>query len=126
MPYDRFLIAPFKTGLETDLKPWMIVDDAFTQLNNVYCFRGRVRKRFGSEYTGTGTGTTQQLQSRLAIKIGTIDPVTGILAGNVPGGIYKVGQMFSVENTIFTVYNPAAGVNQMLRTDGSMEAATFN
>jgi hypothetical protein len=52
--FDRFMIAPFNVGLETDLKPWMIPDEAFAELNNAYIFRGRVRKRFGSALMGNG------------------------------------------------------------------------
>lgn len=50
MPYEKFLIAPADHGLQTDLQPWRIMDDAFASLNNAYVWRGRVRKRFGSEY----------------------------------------------------------------------------
>jgi hypothetical protein len=34
--------------LELDIKPFMIPDNAFAQLDNAYVFRGKVRKRFGS------------------------------------------------------------------------------
>jgi hypothetical protein len=104
MPYDRFLIAPFQTGLETDLRPFLIPEDAFAQLNNAYVFRGRVRKRFGSYLMGVGALTTQtaQLLSRLRIQVATTD-VTGDAAGTVPGSIFKVGQAFSIGTEIFTV-----------------------
>ena len=29
MAYDRFLIAPINTGLQTDLRPFLIPEDAF-------------------------------------------------------------------------------------------------
>ena len=72
MPMDRFLIAPMNSGLQTNLAPWLIPDEAFAQLNNAYCFRGRIRKRFGSMYMGVATGDEPQaLSSRLAVSIGT-------------------------------------------------------
>lgn len=40
MAFDRFLIAPMQSGLQTNLRPWLIQDDAFSQLNNAYLFRG--------------------------------------------------------------------------------------
>ena len=45
---DRFFIAPYdqNSGLQTNVKPWLIPDEAFSELNNAYVFRGRVRKRF--------------------------------------------------------------------------------
>jgi hypothetical protein len=130
--FDRFMIAPFNIGLETDLKPWMIPDEAFAELNNAYVFRGRVRKRFGSTLMGTGwpTEDVAHLYSRFRIAlaggagIGITDG-TGVAAGTVPGAIFKVGQSFSIGTVIFTVVTAGAGV-QMLRTDGSIEAATFD
>jgi len=128
MPMDRFLIAPFETGLQTDLKPWLIPDDAFAQLRNAYVFRGRVRKRFGSTYTGSGTSFVQQmLGSRLGVYLGTTDG-TGALSGTIPGippAITTPGQAFSVGTTLFTVYQLGTpGV--MLRDDGRSGTSTFN
>ena len=102
---DRFLIAPYsnESGLDTSVKPWLIPDQAFSQLNNAYVFRGRVRKRFGSIYMGT-----DQRTSRLRVNVGlTPGPV------NIPNtGLVKIaiGQMFSVGTTLFYVYQLGAGV----------------
>lgn len=130
--FDRFMIAPFNAGLETDLKPWLIPDEAFAELNNAYIFRGRVRKRFGSALMGIGypNEAVAHLYSRFRIAltggagVGITDGA-GVAAGTVPGAVFKVGQSFSVGGIIFTVAVAGAGV-QMLRTDGSVEAATFN
>ena len=124
---DRFFIAPYddNSGLQTNLKPWLIPDEAFSELNNAYVFRGRVRKRFGSRWIGD-----DPLVSRLRVSLGTI--TGGTLAGNVrtiladAGMPTAVGQSFSVGDVVFTVYNPAIGVQQMLRTDSSVSAATYN
>ena len=130
--FDRFLIAPSNTGLQTDLKPWLIPDDAFTQLQNAYVWRGRVKKRFGSRFMGTGWATLQeqQLYSRLNLQVGTT--TAGASSGTVPGVVFKIGQQFSVLGVvaavnvqfIFTVYQlgaPAA----MLSTN-SAASGTFN
>lgn len=130
---DRFLIAPINTGLQTDLKPWLTPEDSFQQLNNAYVFRGRVRKRFGSYYTGSGwpSAAVASLYSRLRVAltggagVGVTDGA-GIAAGTVPGAVFKVGQAFSVGGIIFTVITGGAGANPMLRSDGSLEAATYN
>jgi hypothetical protein len=114
MAYDRFLIAPIISGLEKDLKPWIIPDDAFAELNNAYVFRGRIRKRFGSYFIGE---TDDQLLSRLRINIGTTDPVTGNFSLTpVPGTVWEEGQLFSIGTTIFTVASFAAGPQPMLTT----------
>ncbi len=124
---DRFLIAPYneESGLVSNLKPWLIPDSAFSQLNNAYVFRGRVRKRFGSRWIGGNS-----LVSRLRINIGTI--TAGAWSGNVrtiladPSMPIGVGQSFSIGNIIFTVYNPVVGPQQMLRSDGSLAPATYD
>ena len=136
MPMDRFLIAPLTTGLQTDLKPWLIPDDAFSQLNNAYVFRGRVRKRFGSAYMGMGPNPVQQaLGSRLGIQLYNftgsppylplMTDAFGNVAGTVLGNIFKIGQGFSIGNTYYTVYQDGTPAN-MLRNDGVNNTATYN
>lgn len=127
MPIDRFLIAPYdeNSGLQSDVRPWLIPDQAFSELDNAYVFRGRVRKRFGSRWIGD-----DKLGTRLRIQVGVI--AAGALAGNVrvinadAGMPTAVGQAFSVGNIFFTVFNPAAGPQQMKRSDGSAAAATYD
>lgn len=116
MAYDRFLIAPINSGLQTDLRPWLIQDDAWEQLDNVYVFRGRIRKRFGSILTGTSP-----LTSRARVQIGTTDG-TGALAGTVPGIIWKIGQQFSIGAAIYTVYQANGALFQTIATT----TATYN
>jgi len=99
------------TGLETDLKPWIIPDDAFAQLNNSYVFRGRVRKRFGSYLmNGSVNDAVAQQHSRLRINIGvTPGPI------NIPGTAtqLQIGQMFSVGDDMFTIWQLGAGVTTL-------------
>lgn len=118
MPFDRFLIAPLNTGLQTNLKPWLISDDAFAQLNNAYVFRGRVRKRFGSTLMGTTNGgsITEPLVSRLRVLVNTTNAF-GNAAGTVPGNIFAVGQAFSIGDEVFTVQS--LGTPTILATTGS-------
>jgi len=125
--FDRFLIAPSNTGLQTNLKPWLINDDAFAELNNAYVFRGRVKKRFGSRFMGTGWSTLQeeQLFSRLSIQVGVT--TSGALSGTVPGVVFKIGQQFSVLGIIFTVYQlgtPAAMYSTNVGASGTFNTTT--
>jgi len=119
MVQDRFLIAPFDFGLVKEQAPWLIPEAAFTELNNVYIYKGKIKKRIGSKYMGVpATEGTAQLSSRLRIKVGTTDAVTGIWNGTVPGGAYtNIGQMFSVNEVMLTVVDTAAGLQDMLNTD---------
>jgi hypothetical protein len=124
---DRFFIAPYdqNSGLQTNVKPWLIPDEAFSELNNAYVFRGRVRKRFGSRWLGDSP-----LGTRLGINIGTI--TAGSLSGNVrtiladAGMPTSIGQAFSIGTIVFTVFNPVVGPQQMLRTDNSLAPATYD
>lgn len=131
MPAKRFLIAPLNSGLQQNLKSWLIPEDAFEQLNNMHVFRGRVRKRFGSELMRDESSpyedATAQLGSRLRINIGTTAAVTGNFTSGVPavaGGLFKKGQMFSIGDTMLTVISDAAGAQATL--SNSFATATFN
>ena len=125
MPFDRFFIAPVNTGLQTDLKPWIIPDDAFAQLNNAYVFRGRVRKRFGSRYMGSGWDFTsvEPLFSRFRINLGNTSGGGG-KSGTVPGNIFKIGQAFSIGDEIFTVYQ--TGTPAAMLDTGAAATKTYN
>jgi len=116
MPLDRFLIAPLQTGQQTDLKPFLIPDDAFEELRNAYVFRGRVKKRFGSYLMRPVTAvdtSIAQLSSRLRIKIGTTGP-GGVLTNTIPvvlpGVTSAIGQAFSIGTEFFTVYKAAGAM----------------
>lgn len=120
MPKDRFLIAPINSGLETNLKPFLIMDDAFSRLENAYVFRGRVRKRFG---TTLMDNTTNQLNSRLRIQVDTSDGA-GSSSGIVPGAVGAIGQLFSIGSNIYTVQALGTPVNMLV--NGIASTAQFN
>ncbi len=102
MAMDRFLIAPYNTGLQTDLRPFLVPEDAFVKLQNAYLFRGRVRKRFGSIYMGTDA--IPQLGSRFRVSVGTTDGAGNIVATPLPAGQnFAIGQMFSIGSAVYTV-----------------------
>ena len=98
---NRFMIGftDENGGLQTNYKPWLIADNAFSALKNAYIYRGRLRKRFGSTLMGPS-----QLSSRLRMNIGKIK---GPL--NIPGSL-AIGQMFSVGTDTFNVHQLGAGV----------------
>lgn len=52
MGYQPFLIAPFGTGLDTDLEPWLLPQDAFTNIENGHIHHGYVEKRRGYRFLG--------------------------------------------------------------------------
>lgn len=127
---DRFLIAPYKSGLETNQKSWLITEDAFFELQNAYVFRGRVRKRFGTKLMGA-THLQSRLRASLAAGGAGIGITTGggAAVGNVRtilGDLtlpLNVGQSFSVGMAVYTVISNVAGPQAMLATQGT---GTFN
>lgn len=122
MAQDRFLIAPIQTGLQNDISPWLIPDDAFAKLENAYLYKGRVRKRFGSRLMSRNVDSdVAQLTSRLRIIIGTgngaidMDTTTSGDLSDIP---LAIGQMFSAGDTIWTVNALGAGVATLTTVGG--------
>jgi hypothetical protein len=118
------------SGLQTDLKPFMIPDNAFAELKNAYVYRGRVRKRFGSELSGNGAvgSINQTLFSRCSIDLSTLlasstytlaktdgaGDFTGY-ADNVAG--FHIGQKFVISTDTYTV--SALGTPAALTSSGA-------
>lgn len=125
---DRFYIGQINgQGLQSDLKPYAIPDNAFVQLNNAYVFRGRVRKRFGSKLmigTDPQISGLEQIQSRLKINLGTTNGA-GNLSGTVPGVVTagQLGQAFSVGSNFFTIYQVGAPATMLTTGPGT---GTYN
>src|SRR5690606_40218608 len=84
--------------------PWLIPEDAFEKLQNLYVWRGRVKKRLGSNLLfGTNPlSVNPQIYSRLRIRVGTTSGA-GALGGVAPGTVFAVGQLFSIGTQLFTV-----------------------
>lgn len=122
MPFNTFFIGPLNTGLQNDVRPWLIPDDAFSRLTNAFLYRGRVRKRPGSRLlNGSVAGDVAPLYSRLRLQVGTTDGMGDFGPAVMPGAIGKIGQLFSVGDTQFTVYQ----ANGATYTTG-MATATYN
>lgn len=51
-PLQQLYIADLNAGLQTNIKPFALPDQAFSKLENAYVFRGRVKKRECLEYLG--------------------------------------------------------------------------
>ncbi|MGD8327646.1 MAG: hypothetical protein PVF65_12085, partial [Sphingomonadales bacterium] len=97
MSLKSYLIAPYELGEQRDVEPFLLPEAAFETLEDAYVWRGRVKKRWGENLVGA-----TPLESRFRINLGNTDGA-GAAAGNVPGAIYKVGQMFSIGTDTYTV-----------------------
>ena len=118
MVLKSFLIGPMQEGWINRVEPFYLPEEAFYELEDAYVWRGRVRKRFGYSLIGQ-----TELESRLRVNVGTTDAVTGNFSVTVPGALFKVGQMFSIGTTRFTVN--VTGTPGTLLTTGSA-TGTYN
>lgn len=115
MPLKSYLIGPQQEGLENDIKPFFIPEDAYFNLEDAYVWRGRIRKRFGYSLIG---GT--DLNSRFRINVGTTNGA-GVLAiviaaATIPFSTYAIGQIFSLGTEVFTIDDITPGLNDLLDT----------
>jgi len=97
---DKFYIGfnDGNSGIQTNIKPFLINDNAFSSMKNAYVYRGRVRKRFGSQWMGQ-----TQRNSRLRFQVSTADG-TGSKLITYPTGItVQAGQVISINDSLFTV-----------------------
>lgn len=86
--YAPFLIAPFQTGLATDIAPWLLPEDAFSDIVNGRINHGVLQKRHG--YVKQGDIVHQHQTNWKITNIETLNPArvtlvasTGLTAGDV-------------------------------------------
>jgi len=122
---EKFLIAPFSSGLVKNLPVWQTPEESFYELENAYVHRGVIKKRFGSKYIGAADDLLLgQLKSRLRVHVGTTDG-NGDISDTVPAGsVLKAGQMFSISDEIFTV--PEVGLPVTMLTTGAATTHTYD
>lgn len=118
MALKSFLIGPQQEGQQNNVEPFFLPEEAYFDLQDLYVWRGRLRKRFGYSLIGSN-----DLNSRLRINLGNTDGA-GNISLTVPGTIFKVGQSFSIGTEIFTVN--VLGTPATLLDTGSATLATYN
>jgi len=110
MSEQRFFIGPPNSGLQRDVKSWLIADDAYERLRNAYVWRSVLKKRVGSQLLVDGS----PLQSRLRMAL-----TPAALVVTAPANI-ELGQMFSIGDDIFTV--TSTNINDFLLTTSAVTA----
>jgi len=118
MVLKSYLIGPMEEGQQNNIEPFYLPEDAYFGLEDVYIWRGRIRKRFGYALIGDN-----DLESRLRINLGDTDG-SGDISEPVPGSIFKIGQIFSIGSEIFTVN--VLGTPATLLDTGSATVKTYN
>lgn len=93
MAYEPTLIAPYGSGLSQYYKPFLIGNDAFTELDNCYSWRGQIHKREGSTVLG---------------RLSAWKTITSITPGantsiNIPAHGLSTGDMVWIEGVTGTI-----------------------
>ncbi len=80
MSYSSFLIANYATGLDRELQPWLLPNDAFTDLEDGYVYRGVTYKRDG--YSGYAIGEdSTYCESRMVVAVSAAAVFSGVIDG---------------------------------------------
>lgn len=103
MPLERFLIAPLDMGQQTNMRPWQLMDKAWFTLANMYPWRGRLRKRWGTVFSSQSDTIPNVLATRLKVLIGTTDGSGNLALTTLPTTTVRTGSAFSAGSILFTV-----------------------
>lgn len=111
MSLKPLLIAPFKTGLDTDMESWLTPADSFRELDNIHIKHGYLQKREGYRPFGflIPMGATVNISGVTQANPGVV--TTAAAHGYSTGDkvfITSVGGMTSINNKIFTITVTAA------------------
>ena len=118
MALKSYLIGPLEEGQQNNVEPFYLPENAYFSLEDVYVWRGKLKKRFGYSLIGS-----DDLNSRLRVKLGTTS-ASGNISVTVPGTVFKVGQTFSIGREVFTVN--VMGTPAPLLKSGGATVATYN
>ncbi len=80
MSYSPFLISNYATGFDREVQPWLLPNDAFTELLDGFVYRGVCQKRDG--YSGFANGLkSTYTESRMVHQVANVAPATGAIDG---------------------------------------------
>jgi len=112
MTLNPIMIAPFKTGLETDTEPWLAPPDSFSEIDNIHVHHGYIQKREGFRLFGTTVLTPI-----------TIDAITNALLGEVTTNVNH--NFTNGDIVVFSGVEGMIGVNDIRFTVTVTGATTF-
>lgn len=112
-----FLIAPFATGLDTDLEPWLLPQDAFEEISNGHVHHGVLEKRAGYQKLGdlphciSITGATNADPA-----VFTVAATTGMASGDRVQINYMVGGTWTTLSDTQYIIRNVTGTTFTLET----------
>lgn len=104
-PYQPFLIAPFTTGLDTDLEPWLLPVDAFQEMKNAHIHHGFVEKRQGYRFLAEMVhGHQISAATNANPAVFTIASTAGITTGDTVSMQYLAGGSWAnINGQLYTI-----------------------
>lgn len=112
MTYQPFLIAPFRVGLDLDLDPWLLPEDAFAEIKNAHLRHGVIEKRQGFKILAQAAATNADFRITAATNtdpvVLTLVDVTGLSDGDRIQVNYVVG-MTQLNGNQYLVANKTGG-----------------
>lgn len=114
MSYSPYLIANYATGYDRELQPWLLPNDAFTDLLDGYVYRGVTNKRDG--YSGFANGLkSTYTESRMVHQVANVAPATGAIDGANKTFTWTLTTPVARGRVVITGSNPV----QVLIDDGN-------
>lgn len=121
MSYEPYLISAFTTGLDTVVQPWILPQDAFTEIKNAYIHHGVIIKRQGMRFFGVMVYNAHPI----VVSITNANPgnVALFTAAGVSNGdkfvIYKADGMTEIEGVVYQVANKSGDFFDIYDLDGN-------
>jgi len=121
MAYQPFLIAPFGTGLDSDLEPWLLPQDAFKEIENGHIHHGYLEKRQGYRFLGDMVhGDPITAASNAATAVFTIASTAALTTGDTVSLHYLAGGTWSTKNAAKYTITVASGTTfTLVDSDGN-------
>lgn len=123
MSYQPFLIANFKTGIDSDLDPWLLPADAFQNINNGYLYDGVLNKRLGMQTFGWFVNSEDTAIVISGISQASPGVVTvGTTASISDGDFFQIRSetgMTEINNTTYQVGNKTGTTFEILDIYGN-------
>lgn len=126
MAYQPFLIAPFSTGLDTDLQPWLLPIDAFPNIENAHIHHGYIEKRAGYRFWAEMVhGREITGASNATAAVFSVNSSTGISDGDSVSLHYLSGGSWSNLNESLYTVTGLSGTNfNLLESSGTLVNGT--
>lgn len=124
---EKLIIGPINKGLKTDREPFVIDNDSFPNLVNAYQWRGRVKRKRGTQFLCRLQRTigTTNAGGNLAVTISPAALATGLVSFSVGTNIFT-DPGTTPDPGVQTLLTTGAGTATLDRVNGILTIAASN